>query len=270
VQRIPCFILCWMDYNGIKRLTNVIEHHPQLQAIIVENRSRFSDSIIRPYLISKVKQGVVHKYYFFEKNIGGCAFSKIRSQHQGLIRESEYVITTDGDIVPVGDTWLRNQIAILEKHKKVHAVSHNLMLHNLPWEHAAWLGSLIEQNELSAKVGEDYIEFDSGHHMTMCRGPEYARYLDWVGYKQSDSTHREFARNNGQKWVKMKEQTAVNYGWYLNHPDEPYFHIRRTQRPQHIFLAQRSCPYWVYEGDKEELVDLPYEGGSVFGNEHGE
>jgi len=273
MEKIPCFVLTWMDHVGIKGLIDALAVYPQLQVIVVENRSRFTDPIIKPFLWDKVKEGVVDKYYLFDKNIGGYAMAGVRREHIDLIAQSKYIITTDGDIIPTSGGCLEKQIALMEKYPKIHAVSHHVWLGNLPWAGRPEKAKFILNEAWRFAIHDDCLEIPTGHHITLVNGGEYARYLNWCHGKESqtDCTHRKFCNSIGKKWVKLKEPSAINTGWDLmNDPTSAYYKLRFSKTGAHIFCTDRSCPYWLYTKNDEKYVELPYVGGSVFGTKFGE
>jgi hypothetical protein len=277
-MKIPCFVLTWLDHDALKRQVDTVtaEYADRLDLIIVENKSRASETIIRPYLRQKVMEGLVHKCYFFQYNIGSSAMSIIRNAHVDYIRNCPYVITTDGDIIPIKKGWLEEEISILESDPNIHAVSLNLQLDNLPIDNQPLLAAqiLCADGYGLAEPHEKYIELDTGHFFTLMRGPEYAGYLDWSIRRrkpQRDNVHRKYCNKIlGKKWVKTKERNAINGSWSQLNGESPYFGLRYARDENHIFMVHRSCPYWEFNANGEFYHHLPTIGGSVFGNEFGE
>jgi hypothetical protein len=273
MTKIPCFISVWMDYNGLKHLIPAASVYSELELIVVENKSRFSNTIIRPYLIEQVKKGVVSKYYHFERNIFSDSIGLVRYLNIDLILNSDYIIITDGDMVPVEHGWLEEQLNIMEKHPEVHACSLGLVLDNLPFKTKPDLSYHLLQMEHRVVIptDKDYIERPTGHWFTLIRGAEYAGYLAWIYGMgvQLDQSHRIYCNMIGKKWVRAKEHRVRHFGWYLCHEGEPYHQLRNSAPPEHV-IQPRSCPYWEYTAAGEVFHNRPFFGGSVFNTEYGE
>jgi hypothetical protein len=273
MERIPTFILIWLDHEAVKPMIEACAKYPQLQLIVVENRSRFTDTHIRPYLVEQVKEGVIDQYYVYDKNIASNSMMQVRRNHKELIAASKYIITTDGDIIPFADKWLEKQIELMEKYPRVHAVSHHLTLDNLPWAHRPALAKEMVRTAGNCVIHNDCLEVPTGHFFTLVHGPEYARYLNWVHGRevQTDDTHRKFCKLIHKKWIKLKEPSAHHHSWSLYYPGNPYFDLRETRDVKQIFYTNRSCSYWLYTKEHgERFVEQPTFGGSVFNNEYGE
>jgi hypothetical protein len=70
----------------------------------------------------------------FQTNISSNAIEVVFSSNEINLGNSEYILLTDGDLLPTDDNWLSEQIQILVNHPDVFCCNVDLEMSNLPVE----------------------------------------------------------------------------------------------------------------------------------------
>ncbi len=174
MKRIPCLVLGYYDHEYFFRALDCLRRQAQrLEIIVAENRSPCTRTVFEPRLREMVTKGEIEKYVLFAKNICSNAFEVVLDTGLIDLDSSDYALVTDGDLDVVHDTWLDEELQILDQHPEVFACGIGLDASNLPldvYPHArAWLPNLVDKGS--------YYEDYCGMHLVLFRSAELKAYL---------------------------------------------------------------------------------------------
>lgn len=283
-MKIPCFALTWFDYEAVKEFVETVSLDERIEIIIIENRSRYTESHIMPYVLEKIEEGKVRKYYTFDKNISNNAMSMVLDLHKDFIASSEYILFTDGDVIPLPapPAWLDEEIAIMERHPE-------LFCCNL---HIDWSDEPINtqmnvlKNNPKRNYHDDYIEMPTGNHLSLFRGKEFREYQNYKeegNRPQLDSTMRNYAIDHNKTWGKTYDSLAKQCHWFRRKMGKEWSDLvshsswevggkrwRIEDHYQWIWCSPRSCSFTEYQKGMTKRFRREVLGGSVFMTEYGE
>ena len=135
MKKIPCLILVYYDFNVIRTAINaLLPYTDRLDLLIIENKSEFTESHIRPYIAELLNNGTVSKYFLFNKNITNNVFECVLDAKNIDLDSSNYIILTDGDLLIESEDWLSEQLSIMENNPDVLVCAITLSTCNLPIE----------------------------------------------------------------------------------------------------------------------------------------
>lgn len=266
--------MAWLDYEAIFQHWEKVLAIPQIQLIIIENRSRYTEKIIQPAALEMMRNNnSLLGYYSFEKNIGKDALAAVLDLHLNLIAASPFVLITDSDVVPLDNNWLDEEIRIMTKYPDCGSCRIQFDFSELP------LRTVPDSSEWQKRMGgkelEDCFETHMGGYLVLMRGPLLAEMLREVKSKNLeflDVTFHQFLRQRKMRMLTTKKSRFKHYSWVrFQKMTHPACTLKLSSNRLDIWHKKRSCSFWEYRrGENPIYHEREAVGGSVFGNEHGE
>jgi hypothetical protein len=241
--------MVYYDFEIIqKSLSCFLKNNHQLDHIVIENKSNYTDTQIKPYIKRLLEQDKISKYYYFEKNITNNAFETVIDLEINNFKDSKYIILTDGDLYVKNDNWLVEEIEILEKYPEVFACAISLDDSNLPIKNFPdaykWLEPPIEEYK-------DYIEAYTGVHLLLLRTNDFINYWKYREKKNLtfvDSTMHYYCYQVAQKkWARTKNNKAIHITWdRYNDLNHPYTQLKLSKTLQETWFHNEYSSYELH------------------------
>jgi hypothetical protein len=212
-MKIPCFIFIFNNYKEIiKSIDCFVGRSDALDIFIVENRSIYTDECIKPYVMEKIKDNTIKKYYLFNENITNNALEVALIMELRNWLKHEYIIITDGDLFIDNKDWLSEQVNILKKNPNVFACGISLDTKNLPLSIPGaenWIGKPFSINDC-------YIDTHTGVWSLMLKSKNFKLWLKHMlinNLKIEDSKIVKFATKINKRWAATKNSKAIHLTW---------------------------------------------------------
>ena len=258
LEKVQAFVIEFFDLEVIKASINTLLLYPNIEINIIENKSDYTDSDIKPYLIDLVNNEKIKRYFAFDKNIFNGA-SDIVLRHPTLnLNETRYCLLTDGSLSCNEPTWLQKQMSYMEADKNIYACAVSLSRENMP---------PIEIRYFGTNPVEDKGEYElilSGHtnsHMLLIRSKDIVDTLNFLKAKGKTFTDCALGayRNahSNRTWIRIKTPLFYRHTWdYFKIPNHPYMNYKHNFNMQRRFTIMR-CGYTLYTKDNETRFDIP-------------
>ena len=221
---IPCVVVAYYDFENIKTtVDHLLDYVGILDLHVIENSSELTKTHIEPYFLELVHSGKVSKYFLFDRNISNNALEVVLDGGYIDFSDSEYVMLTDGDLLPLNHGWLLEEMEIVGKSKEVFACGIRLDLGNLPTttfpDAHRWVGAPRSETDL-------YLEAPGGLHLVLLTTAELIGFLNYRkrhDLRIADFTLRHYCYEIlDKKWVTTKRSSARHLTWDrysdLGHP----------------------------------------------------
>jgi hypothetical protein len=248
MKKILCVVMVYYDFEISKLcIDSLLPYLDRLDLIIIENKSEFTESHFRPYLLDLVNKGQVSKYFLFNKNISINAGEIVFDSGHIDFGDSDYVIITDGDLLCENQDWLSEEINIMEKNTDVFICAVTLDTSNLPIEvfpsATEWAPGGIEHDM--------YFEDSTGVYFLLMRTKEYLNFLNYR--KRNNLKLIDLELNHycyvilNKKWVRTKKSLARHLTWDLYHdPGHPYSKLKGKKSYEQTWVHNSYCSYQIY------------------------
>ncbi len=251
-KKIPCYVLVFDQVEIIQRTLDFLtKYSDRLDIVVLENPSA-NTSEIKRYVDKLGKAGLVKRYYLFDENITSNAYTLAVERELDMVRRSQYVVVTDGDVVVENTDWLKEEKRILQKHPEVFACGVTLDEVNLPLatfpESKGWVPPDIN-------TYPDFFEARTGGHLLLMRGEEFGAFMDlrkernlhfvdgdlhWFCY---DILHK--------KWARTKTAKARHLTWDLYHDkNHPYTKLKTNVSFKDTWHHHREASYKLTDYEK--------------------
>lgn len=248
-NKILCYVLIFDQVDIIKKsLDYLTKSCDQLEIVVIENPSK-NTSVIRKYIESLGKNGLVSRYYLFDKNITGNSLKIVFKKELELIRRNQYIVVTDGDLVSHGNGWIKEEKDLLKKHRDIFACGVSLDRSNLPLEAFPEANSWIP-DDISKQA--DYHEAITGGHLLMFRGKDFASYMKWR--EENNLSHIDGVMHRycydviHKKWARTKESVAYHLTWDLyQDKNHPYTKLKTAKSFQSTWYHDQHAEYSLIE-----------------------
>ena len=267
MQKIPCVVLVYYNFDIIKETIDFLAADDRLILYVVENKSDATNLLINPYLLKKQAEGLIKKYILFDKNISNNALELFFDA--GLIEEkSEFIIITDGDIVvpptPGIPNWLDEELAIINKFEDIECCGINLSPKNLPKDNPYFnqnSNSIYNcENWEPDKFGiihNDYVEADTGVHLLLFKRNLFDEFISarkLNGWRFLDENLRNFVKlNKNFRWVVTKKNYGLHLTWDVyNDPNHSYTELKMTADFYKFWKHFDYCFFSIYEKGREK------------------
>lgn len=214
MTKIPCVILVYYNFDVIKQTINFLASDERLELYVLENKSPYTYSHIKPYLRQLVANGKIKQYVLFDRNISNNAY-ELFFDNVTINNKSDYIIITDGDmVVPSGQytlDWLDEEIDIIKRHPNIECCGINLSPHNLPRNNPFFTSNTNSvyncEGWIPDKFGtvhESYVEADTGIHLLLFKKALFEEFL-------AERRHHQwrFLDEVLRNFVKEKKKTEV-------------------------------------------------------------
>lgn len=234
VNKIPCIVLIYWEFDFIKTTIDyLLKYTQELDLYVVENSSKNTNTVIKPYILDLINQQKIKKYFLFDFNISNNAMEMVLNSEELDINDSKYILLTDGDLLPENDEWLSEQLKILENNLDVFCCGLNMTLTNLPVE---VIPSSVNWYPKPLEIHEDYEEGMTGHHFMMLRSRElklFLKYQQKNNLKYVDSVIQAYCYSVlGKKWARTKVSKVRHLKWDIvnKNYDHSYLNKKRLVR----------------------------------------
>jgi len=225
-MKIVVYILIYYDFEIIKRHLQFIQRlylkYSFLEIIIIENKS-INTPKIRKLINFYINNGVVKKYYYFSKNISNNAIELILIKEKKYLKNFDYIIITDGDLLPNNYYFIDEMLNIINIELRVMGVAMSLDYRNLPIE--TMPESVLWKN-IDYNITDKYIEGKAGMWFMLFKKKyllELINYKFKNNIKFVDSNIYNYADFKGYKILKTKNSKAIHLTWYRYHDlSNPY------------------------------------------------
>ncbi|MFN3299526.1 MAG: hypothetical protein ACK41Z_04960 [Sediminibacterium sp.] len=265
--KIPCVVLVYYNFDIIKKTVDFLSLDKRLVLYVIENKSPFTSTHIRPYLLKKQKQGLIKKYVLFDRNISNNAYELFFDNN--LIEEQgEYILITDGDMVVPSKLgkpdWLDEEISIINNYSDIECCGINLSPENLPKDNPFFNNNTNKiyncENWIPDKFGiihEDFVEADTGVHLLLFKRSTFEEFLflrKKSGWRFLDENLRNFIKSEKKmKWVITKHNYCLHLTWDIyNDPNHPYTILKMTPDFYKFWKHFDYCFFTVYENGKKK------------------
>ncbi|QDU92539.1 glycosyltransferase family A protein [Lignipirellula cremea] len=241
--RIPCVVIVFFDEDTVRQaLDALVRLSHRLEIHVVENWSPQTATAIRPYVESLLREGKIHAYYLFEENISNNALLTVL-EHGHVPLDRDYILITDGDLVPDSDDWLEEELAVLQAHPEVFACGIRLDLANMP------LKTFPDMQFSWSPVDRgDYLEALTGGHHLLLRGPDFQAFMNYRRRKNLrfvDSVMHQYAARQRRRWAATRDSSAVHLTWDMYADlEHPYTKLKvATYQNGACWDHSMVCPY---------------------------
>ncbi len=218
MDRIPCFILCFFNVDATKKsLEYFSKFKDRLELIVIENFSKYTEEYLKPYILDLLNKEKIDHYFLFDENIKGKALETIFRENVCNWRNSKYLIITHGDITINPDTWLDEELDVLENHKDFLVCGLGIELEYLKDIHpkGAW-----GYPDPICDHGTFYEGITGGGHVALWRVEGFGEYFDWIlqnNLHVIDSNQHPFCYTiKKMKWGRTKNSLARHAAWEYN------------------------------------------------------
>ncbi|NEO52696.1 MAG: hypothetical protein F6K54_06155 [Okeania sp. SIO3B5] len=232
---VHCILLTFYFNEVLERcLEGLLPEKDRIDVSVIENSSVYSNTIQKVVDLYREK-GLVKNHFIFDKNIGTNAF-EIAFDSNLLDLDYEYIIVTDGDLVP-DKGWLDEQIVILEKCPEVFSVSGELHLGNasVPLRHK------ILQIQNNVKFKNDlYKERNAGWVVKTFRASDWKDFLNFRKknnvYFHDCSVHYYANINRNMRSATTLKSKCYHLTW--DYVDNKYDELKKS------LMAETNNPWY--------------------------
>jgi hypothetical protein len=214
---------------------------------VIENYSQRNRGAIRAAMMRLLKCGSIKTYIGMHGNIGNNAFEIVLQYMPELWRASQYLVITDGDLVPDRDAWLDEECGVLHTHNDVWACGITLDLANLPVlafpDAHTWVDPGLEL--------DDYRLASTGLCLLALRTQDMSTFIEWHKRRSyprfGDTLLRKYAKTIAiQKWAATKLSRARHLTWdrYADRSHE-YTKFKTDHTFQAIWGHHKYCSFSV-------------------------
>jgi len=175
-MKIPCVALVYAQFDV---MTQSIESFDtdEMAITVVENPSLITLGKSMPFFLEMLKDKKIEQYFLFHDNIRFNAIETVFRDGQINLSNSDYVITTDADIV-VGSEHIQEQKNILESEPDIFCCSVQIDFSGYPSEGynsaQRWFPPRIKETNL-------YIAMQGyGHHLNMFRKKDLMDFFTYL------------------------------------------------------------------------------------------
>ncbi len=257
MKKIPCYGLTFFDFENFKKsIESLLEKKEFLDIKIIENYSKNTEELFKPYIFDLLKQGLISEYFLFETNIAANAPNKIYYDHLLLdakVQKSKYVMITDLDLLFEKD-WLEEELAIVKNNNDVLCVGLDLSLENLPDIELPekWVHPLVKGKEWwvpTPMEEEDYLLGYTGGWGLLFRTKQFLAILNAFKEKNllmRDEQMHHFAIHHKMKWVRTKRNKAYHLTWDNYTNNDEYMQWKSQYTVREIWDTKKASNYILY------------------------
>lgn len=244
-SKIPCYVLVYDQVEIIsKSLAFLTAYADRLDIIVIENPSDNTPAISK-IVETYGKNSRVTQYYLFDENITNNAFDLVLQKEERRIKNSPYVIVTDGDLTCSDTGWLAEELGILAQNVDVFACGISLDRSNLPLASFPDADTWIPAD---VKEFDTYNEARTGAHLLCMRGPELYDFMQWKHGKdisfRDGELHKYAYGVLHKRWARTKHATAYHLTWDLYQDKKhPYTKLKTGKSFSDTWSHQQTASY---------------------------
>jgi hypothetical protein len=248
-KKITCYVLIFDQVDIIKRsLDFLVQYANKLDLIIIENPSPNTPKI-KSIVDTYGKSGLIKRYYLFEKNITGNAYDIVFNVEKEIIKNSPYILITDGDLYSKDEDWLKEELNILKQHPEVFACGVSLDMSNLPIKQFPDAANWIPPDK---GTFPDFFEATTGGHLLMFRGGQFYEYMKWQANNKLNFVdsimHRYCYEVLNKKWARTKKAKAYHLTWDLYRDKRhPYTVLKISKTHEETWYHKQKSGYKLTE-----------------------
>lgn len=246
-NKILCYVLIFDQVDIIKRsLDSLINLSDKLDIVVIENPSKNTPKI-KKIIKNYSSQGLIKRYYLFEKNITSRAYDIILEHEQEEIKNYKYVVITDGDVTST-DEWIKEEKRALVFNPSLFCIGITFDMSNLPLntfpDAAGWIPPDI------SKGGIAYREALTGMHFVMFRSSGLLNFLKYKIKKDInfiDGNIKEYVYETlHKKWGRTKKSRGIHLTWDLYQDlNHPYTKLKTSKSFKDTWYHKRSSKFTV-------------------------
>jgi len=259
-RKILCIVIIYYDFSIIQTCLNFLcTHNDHLDIIVVENRSKYTESQIKPYILKLIDSGQILQYFLFNKNISNNVLEVFFDDGHVDLASYDHVLLTDGDLLVEDRAWLSEELSILARYPEIFACGIKLDMANLPTrtfpEAVHWIPPVIEAKEM-------YEEVLTGVNLLMLRSAELRGFLDYRrshGLKILDGyLHQYCYKVLKMKWARTVKSTAIHLTWNNYNDLENEYTQLKTAKTFHETWNHHSYASYVQYSKKGISKHVPW------------
>jgi hypothetical protein len=253
LPKIVCTVLIYYDLEIIRRaLQTLLELKSALDIIIVENGSEFTESKIKPYMLKLLENKKISKYILFNKNISNNAFEVVFEERQIDYEHYDYMLLTDGDLECEDNSWLAEELSILESNPDAFCCAVSLDMSNLPLntfpDAISWVPDDIRRTQY-------YAEGLTGAHLLLLRVSDFEGFWKFKkknGLRFLDNAMHHYCYHIARKkWLKTALSKARHLTWDVySNLEHPYTKHKLGMNLGRIWNHDFQSSYEVYTPDQ--------------------
>jgi hypothetical protein len=246
--KIPCMVIIFFDFEVIKKSLDFITKYSHLLDItVVENKSDYTESQIKPYVMNLLNHNKISQYILFDENISGNACKTVIEEN--LINlKSDYIIIADGDMIIDNENWIYEHLAIVNQ-PNVFCVGTQMDMSNLPNVEGAdkWVPAPISNDNpiyIHGLTGGWFLTFKTKDFL------KAFKYIKQNNLKFVDSSFHKYCFEQGKVWARTRVSKAYHLTWdSYSDPNHPYTKWKNSLTLQEIWHHDRYCSYKAYTSD---------------------
>jgi glycosyltransferase involved in cell wall biosynthesis len=246
--KIPCMVIIFFDFEVIKKSLEFITKYSHLLDItVVENKSDYTESQIKPYVMNLLNHNKISQYVLFDENISGNACKTVIDEN--LINlKSDYIIIADGNMIIDNENWIYEHLAIVNQ-PNVFCVGTQIDMSNLPNVEGAdkWLPAPISNDNpiyIHGLTGGWFLTFKTKEFL------KAFKYIKQNNLKFVDSSFHKYCCEQGTVWARTRVSKAYHLTWdSYSDPNHPYTKWKNSLTLQEIWHHDRYCSYKAYTSD---------------------
>ena len=255
---LPMYVIFYYDYQIIVRtlkyLKQIKNRYKNLEIIAIENNSENS-FLISNYIKDYLNNGIISRYYYFNKNISNNAFEQVLNKERKYLSKYQYVIITDGDLIVNNYSFINELHHIINLNEDFIGVAVSLDYRNLPIE---TFPEAYQWAKIDKKICEEYIEGGAGIWFMMIKRHFLIKFLNHIlknNLSFNDSNLSLYSYLNKKSILKTKNSRAIHLTWYryqdINHPYTK-FKIKNINK---IWNHKKYLPYCkLFKKDFEKKI----------------
>ncbi len=265
ITKIPCFVIIYYNFEVIKETLNFLISEKYFDIYVIENFSIYTNPLIKPFVIEKLKKKEIQNYYLFHKNISSNALELFfdSSCYKKIVNKSDYVLLTDGDIIAKSNNldknWLDEQKFIINKYADIDCCAINLSSENIPkngpWDTQGWLA------ENNGTVYDDYIHASTGIHLVLFKKELFNNIIDWRKKNKQrfiDYNLAFYVNSINKRWAITKFNKGLHLTWDIyNDISHPYTQMKLKQGYNSTWLHFNYCFFTKYNKDGTKRTYYP-------------
>jgi hypothetical protein len=256
MEKIQVFMIEFFDIDVIKASVETLLLYPNLEINIIENKSEFTDTLIKPYLLGLVKDNKIKRYFAFDENIFNGVGDVVLRHPLIDLNQTTYCIISDGSLSCKEATWLQKQIEFIEEDKNIYACAVSIDLSNMPPGQEPYVGVIPFIH------ADKYDIIETGHtngHMLLLRSVDLVdtlAYLNKVNKTFTDCALGAYRNVHNRSWIRIREPLFHRHTWdYFKIPNHPYLTYKNNFGMQRRFKPMR-CGYTLYTKDTETRFEV--------------
>lgn len=252
MEKIQTILSICYDVIAIKAVVDTLLRQPQLEKdiVVIENPSEHTEETIKPFILDLMKKGHVTHYFLTDRNITHNATKRVLMDEKIHVTKTPKILVTNGNLSCKEDTWLPQQINIINKHPKIFTCAVPISMENCP------KGNERAILPMHSTSHADYDIGFGGKHMLLLRSNEFDEFVrrDLPKKPYIDATMHHYSRIKGKTWAMLKNPKFYRHTWDLmtrdpGEPKDPYIERKGKFLLKGFWRHEQYCSYTMYLPD---------------------